>query len=181
MATTLATLETREVLRCERCQLVQFRGSGGNCRRCRKPLELDEPLPLPAPMRPVIAPAREEADVAAAVRSLRREKGLSQRQLANRMEVPRTYISKIENAKALPTLSSLQRLAAALGTPMTALLRDGRSRRADALLAVSADPWTRELLPLAARLSPFQQQLILRHARDMARETVSGRPRLARA
>ncbi len=181
MATTLAALETREVLRCERCQLVQFRSSGGNCRRCHKPLEPEEPLSLPAPMRPVITPQREEADVAAAVRSLRRESGLSQRQLANRMEVPRTYISKIENAKALPTLSSLQRLAAALGVPMTALLRDGRSRRADALAGITADPWTRELLPLAARLSSFQQQIILRHARDMAREASSGQPRLARA
>jgi len=34
--------------------------------------------------------------------------------LAARMSVPRTYVSKIENEKATPTLSSLERLARAL-------------------------------------------------------------------
>ncbi len=120
-------------------------------------------------------------DVASAVRTLRREKGLSQRQLANRMEVPRTYISKIENGKALPTLSSLQRVATALEVSMGDLLHDGHSRRAEALSAVLADSFVCELMPFAARLSAFQQQTLLRHARDMAREAVSGQHHLARA
>ncbi len=132
-------------------------------------------------MRPAIAPPREEVDVASAVRLLRREKGLSQRQLSGRMDVPRTYISKIENGKALPTLSSLERLATALGVPMMELLRDGHSRRAEALAGVLADPFTREILPFAARLNAFQQGMLLRHVRDMARETSSGQHHLARA
>ncbi|PYY02053.1 MAG: transcriptional regulator, partial [Acidobacteria bacterium] len=41
--------------------------------------------------------------IALAIRSLRRRSGLSQRQLAGRMQVPRTYVSKIENEKATPT------------------------------------------------------------------------------
>lgn len=52
--------------------------------------------------------------VAAQVRDIRRARHLSQRQLAGRMQVPRTYISKIENGKAIPTLGSLERLAEAL-------------------------------------------------------------------
>ena len=39
--------------------------------------------------------------IALAIRSLRHRSGLSQRQLAGRMQVPRTYVSKIENEKAL--------------------------------------------------------------------------------
>ena len=181
MATTLATIESREVLRCERCQLVQFRTSGGNCRRCHKPLEPEEPAIAPAPLQIAQTPAREELDVARAVRALRHAKGLSQRQLASRMDVPRTYISKIENGKAVPTLSSLARLAAAFEAPIGDLLNDARSRREESLSAVLADPFLCEILPLTARLTPFQQQILLRHARDMARETTSGQRRLARA
>ncbi len=181
MATTLATIEAREVLRCERCQLVQFRTSGGNCRRCHKPLEPEEPAIAPAPLQSVTASRREELDVAKAVRAIRHAKSLSQRQLALRMEVPRTYISKIENGKAVPTLSSLARLAAALECPIGELLHDARSRRQESLSAVLADPFLCEILPLAARLNPFQQQLLLRSARDMAREATSGQRHLARA
>jgi transcriptional regulator with XRE-family HTH domain len=60
---------------------------------------------------------------------MRRARHLSQRQLAGRMQVPRTYISKIENGKAIPTLGSLERLATALGVEMRQLVRDARSRR----------------------------------------------------
>ena len=181
MATALATLESREVLRCEHCQLVQFRSHAGQCRRCHKPLEIEEP-PLPAIHLQSREPsAPQELDVACAVRTLRHTRGLSQRQLAARMQVPRTYISKIENGKAMPTLSSMERLARALEAPVAELLHDARSRRDQALAAVFADPFLADVLPMAVHLSHFQQQILLSHARDMAREAVSGRQHLARA
>ncbi len=119
--------------------------------------------------------------MAQAVRGIRHARGLSQRQLAARMEVPRTYISKIENGKAMPTLSSLARLAAALEASVADLLQGGPSRRDEATATVLGDPFLRELLPHAARLSDLQQQTVLREARDMAREAASGRMRLLRA
>ena len=67
--------------------------------------------------------------VAGQVRDIRNARHLSQRQLAGRMQVPRTYISKIENGKAIPTLGSLERLAAALEVDVCQLVRDARSRR----------------------------------------------------
>jgi ribosome-binding protein aMBF1 (putative translation factor) len=66
--------------------------------------------------------------VAAQVKDIRKARHLSQRQLAGRMQVPRTYISKIENGKAIPTLGSLERLASALEVDICQLVRDGRSR-----------------------------------------------------
>ena len=117
MATTLATVEAREVLRCERCTLVQFRTANSLCRRCHKPLEVEEPERLVPQFtgEPEETVAEDNSlQVARAVRDLRKGRNLSQRQLASRMQVPRTYISKIENGKAMPTLSSLARLAAAL-------------------------------------------------------------------
>src|ERR1700693_4140896 len=117
MATTLATVEAREVLRCERCTLVQFRTANSLCRRCHKPLEVEEPERLVSEFggEPEEAVAEDNGlQVARAVRDLRKGRNLSQRQLAGRMQVPRTYISKIENGKAIPTLGSLERLAQAL-------------------------------------------------------------------
>ena len=127
MATTLVGVETREVARCEYCRLMQYRTSNGLCRRCHKPLDIEEPVRLAPQLVPSqVTPSCEEAglQVATQVREIRRARHLSQRQLAGRMQVPRTYISKIENGKAIPTLGSLERLAAALGVEMSQLVRD---------------------------------------------------------
>ena len=168
-------------MRCERCQLVQFRTAHGNCRRCLKPLEPEEPVAAPLHLQDTEACGSAHLDVARAVRTLRHARDLSQRQLAARMQVPRTYISKIENGKAMPTLSSLERLATALQAPIGELLYDSRSQRDQNVAAVVADPFLSEILPFAGRLNAFQQQVLLSHARDMARETSSGRHMLARA
>lgn len=171
MATTLATVETREVLRCDFCSLVQFRTSNSLCRRCHKPLEMEEPEPLSPQLVPVGAQNAEQnegIDVARAVREVRHDRSLSQRQLAGRMQVPRTYISKIENGKAVPTLSSLQRLAQALQVDICDLLRDGQSRRARETATVLADPFLAEIAPLVARLDPFQRSMFLNQVRELA-------------
>ena len=103
MATTLAPVENREVVRCDHCHLVQFRTVNNLCRKCRTSLDEDEPEPILAHPLPVMEPetsSRSEVQVAMAIRTLRQRSGLSQRQLALRMGVPRTYVSKIENQKA---------------------------------------------------------------------------------
>ena len=171
MATTLATVQAREVLRCDHCSLVQFRTLNSLCRRCHKPLELEEPQPK-APQLVVTsteAPEQEgRPQVARAVRDLRRGRSLSQRQLAGRMQVPRTYISKIENGKACPTLSSLQRLADALEVNICDLLRDSRSRRQEETQSIFADPFLGELAAYACQLDAMQRAMFLNQVRDMA-------------
>jgi transcriptional regulator with XRE-family HTH domain len=145
-----------------------------HCRRCRKPLEVEEPEPQLLSL--VVAPNPGKAssatppsvDVAKAVRELRHARGLSQRELALRMAVPRTYISKIENGKAMPTLSSLERLAHALEANISELLHDARSRRQDVVVSTLADPFLAELLPLVGRLNPYQRSVFLSQVRDMA-------------
>lgn len=171
MATTLASFEAREVLRCDHCNLVQFRTTNSRCRRCHKGLEIEEPvssLPALVVLSPDSEAASEGLQVARAVREIRHSRGLSQRQLAGRMMVPRTYISKIENAKAMPTLSSLQRLATALEIDIRDLLQDARSRRDIELTAVLADPFLAELAPFIAQMDGLQRSMFLNHVRDMA-------------
>jgi transcriptional regulator with XRE-family HTH domain len=178
MATTLATVEAREVLRCDHCSLVQFRTSNSLCRRCHKPLENDEPEILSPQLVVAPLPTQEEKggiDVARAVKDIRRARRLSQRQLAMRMQVPRTYISKIENGKAVPTLSSLERLATALEVNICALLQDAKSRREHESANIWADPFLSEIAPLIAQLDSLQRSMFLNQAREMA----SGRRRMA--
>src|SRR5271169_2360902 len=144
MATTLAPVENREVVRCDQCHLVQFRTTNNLCRKCRTSLDEDETEPVLAQVMPVMEPAsssRSEVQVAQAIRSLRQRSGLSQRQLALRMGVPRTYVSKIENEKATPTLSSLARLALALEVSVPDLLRECGPSRDDELRELIADPF----------------------------------------
>jgi transcriptional regulator with XRE-family HTH domain len=102
------------------------------------------------------------------VKEIRRARHLSQRQLAGRMQVPRTYISKIENGKAIPTLSSLDRLAAALGVDVRQLVRDARSQRDDDVASILADPLLAEIAALLAQLDPLHRSLLIGAARDMA-------------
>ena len=174
MATNLATIEAREVLRCEHCSLVQFRTINSLCRRCHKPLEIEEPEPLePQLVTPAPPTGDEGINVARAVRDIRASRSLSQRQLAERMGVPRTYISKIENGKAIPTLSSLERLADALAVDMCVLLRDARSRRHAEVHAIMSDPFLTEIASMAASLDGLQRAMFLNHVREMA----SGRVR----
>lgn len=106
--------------------------------------------------------------VAGQVREIRRARHLSQRQLASRMQVPRTYISKIENGKAIPTLGSLERLALALGVGVCHLVRDARSRREEEVSAILADPFLAEVAALLPQLDSLHRTLIYGQARDMA-------------
>ena len=169
--TSVHEVPQREVLRCEACKLVQFRTASDTCRRCKKSL-----LPEPPKTQPVIAlvlePTAETRDggpqVAAAVRDLRHVRNLSQRQLAARMGVPRTYISKIENGKAMPTLSSLERLATALEVDMCNLLHDARNRQHDETFSVLTDPFLSEIAPLISKLDALQRSMFLNQVRDMA-------------
>jgi transcriptional regulator with XRE-family HTH domain len=177
MATTLVSVDTREVVRCDYCSLVQFRTSNSLCRKCRRPLEIEEPAPLAPQLVTTQASTVAEAglQVAAQVREIRKARHLSQRQLASRMQVPRTYISKIENGKAIPTLGSLERLAVALEVEVKALLRDARSRREEEVAAIFADSFLAEVASVLPHLDSLHKTLFYGAVRDMA----TGRRRTA--
>ena len=115
-------------------------------------------------------PASAEAglQVAGQVREIRRARHLSQRQLAGRMMVPRTYISKIENGKAIPTLGSLERLAAALEVDVCKLVRDSRSRREEEVASILADPFLAEVAAMLPHLDSMHRMLFSGAVRDAA-------------
>jgi transcriptional regulator with XRE-family HTH domain len=171
MATTLAPVDSREVVRCDRCLLVQFRTTNNLCRRCHGSLDEDEPIaaaPAPMPqMMPMPGTGRGHLNLASSIRQLRLRNGLSQRQLATRMSVPRTYVSKIENEKATPTLSSLERLARALEVSVPDLLSGGERNRQEEVRELMQDPFVAELLPFVSELNGMQMSSILTQVRDL--------------
>jgi transcriptional regulator with XRE-family HTH domain len=177
MATALVPID-REVIRCFKlnCQLVQYRTATNSCRRCHSSLDEPEPEPEPVTAPPLLMPHRggrvagrghSYLDLAATVRTLRLRNGFSQRELAERMSVPRTYVSKIENEKATPTLSSLLKIARALRVTVTGLIAPGeaiRRNEADELLRL---PFIRTLLPYVSQLTPVERTCILGRVQDL--------------
>jgi transcriptional regulator with XRE-family HTH domain len=149
--------------------LVQFRTNNNLCRRCKTSLD-DEPEPaILAPVQVISQPSPDhtrQLPVALAIRSLRVRAGLSQRQLALRMQVPRTYVSKIENEKACPTLSSLERLAEALRVRVSDLLTTGRTLE-DEIRELQSDEFIVELIPYVHQLNAVQWTSVLNQVREM--------------
>lgn len=116
------TFMGREVTRCRHCHLNQFMTDSGMCRKCRHSM-IPEPQPM-VDVRPVSKPLvpTGKLDIAFAVKLLRKANGLSQPDLARRLGCPRTWISKVENRKAAPTVESIIRFAAALDATPYALI-----------------------------------------------------------
>lgn len=171
MATTLTPVDSREVVRCDHCLLVQFRTTNSLCRRCHLSLDEEEPeiaAPVPEVMPvSVTGNGRGHLNLAHSIRSLRLRNGLSQRQLALRMAVPRTYVSKIENEKATPTLSSLERLARALEVNVPELLSGGERNRQEEVRELMEDQFVVDVLPFVSQLNGMQMSSILAQVRDL--------------
>jgi len=86
----------------------------------------------------------------------RRQAGLTQGQLANRIGTTQAAISKIETGRTLPTLTLLDRIATATGRPITVTLgveatRPSRSELRERVRRVLGDyefdPWERDPTP----------------------------------
>lgn len=118
---------SREVLKCPSCGLNQYMTATSYCRRCHDPLIVPaEPVEAVPDFFIAEHDKHPLVDLFGVfvknVNAARQKSGLSQSQLAKRIGAPRTRISKLENHKASPTLSTLQRLADAFGVPAYVLL-----------------------------------------------------------
>ena len=81
--------------------------------------------------------------------------------------MPRTYVSKIENEKATPTLSSLERLARALEVTVPELLSGGEKNRQDEISELMKDQFIAEILPFVSQLNGMQMSSVLTQLRDL--------------
>ncbi len=111
-----AVIEEKTVIRCKKCQLNQYMTQNGDCRRCHHPLLFEEPPMVAAPVaetQPKIS-SRPTVDMATAIWMLRSARGLSQRQMAKKMGIARTYISKLESNRCQPSPAQIARIAGTL-------------------------------------------------------------------
>jgi len=167
MATAMSPVDARVVVRCDLCFLVQFPSTSNLCRRCKRSLE-PEPVPAPRAAPPLpVAPT-----LATTLRELRLRAGISQRQLAARMPVPRSYVSKLENEKVTPTLWSLERVARALGVTASEVLERCEHRsdesRAGLRSELLCDPFVASLLPHVRSLTGMQRQAVIAEVSALA-------------
>ncbi len=66
--------------------------------------------------------SQDHAALGEAIRQLRKEAGLSQEQLAERAETDFTQVGGVERGQRNPSYTTLLRLAAALGTTVSAIV-----------------------------------------------------------
>jgi len=120
--------ELREVIACPSCSLNKFMTASGNCRRCRKPFRAEleaaaetqaaEEMACKGPGGRLPAPLPRALNfdhaVCVAFYIVRKGLDLSQPEMGALIKSPRTYVSKIENCKVVPSLNSMLRILAAV-------------------------------------------------------------------
>lgn len=72
-----------------------------------------------------------EVEVGAAIRRLREARGLSQKELAIRCDVERTYIGTVERGESSVTLRNLAKVANGLHMPLSAVLLEAETTSQD--------------------------------------------------
>jgi transcriptional regulator with XRE-family HTH domain len=83
------------------------------------------------------------------------------------MKVPRTYISKVEMNRTVPTIASLYRIANALEIEIQLLLSDVWTHQPKSA-AMCQDPFLQEIALFSKELNPEQRTIILGAVRDAA-------------
>ena len=167
--------EEREVLACCHCRLFQFRTRTSLCRRCHKPLdgEVGNRTEIDAAdmrLEPATMGVSDTVrNLGSRVREVRKDRSLTQRALACRINVPRTYISKVEMGRVVPSLSTLLRIAAGLEVSVSHLLCDeSECRRDEEIARIMADRFLAEIVQVVNKLNAVDRALILRAVRDAA-------------
>jgi transcriptional regulator with XRE-family HTH domain len=74
---------------------------------------------------------RIEADIGSALKDLRRQRGYSARQVAERSGISAAMVSRIENGLVSPSVGTMAALAQALEVPIAALFREARTEHTD--------------------------------------------------
>jgi DNA-binding XRE family transcriptional regulator len=115
-----------KVLRCLHCGLIQFTTSTGHCRRCHQLLNNPSVFasnPTHVSDCVCLSTKHLAQRIGATIRTLRKEKRLSQERLASKIGISRPSITKLESGKVVPSLIKLQRVTTALGIDIAELFQ----------------------------------------------------------
>ena len=181
----------REVVRCDQCHLVQFRPAADLCRRCASPLPPPPQLDFGLPGNVIVIEKKAAGSSASSsndspvwesawyppphirrqlalgprIKKRRVQMGLTQLEVAVRADLPRSYVSRIENSHLLPGPPIFQRIADALAVEVAELFaehgNDGGNRD-------SEDVFWSSMIHYFAQLQPEQMSVVLSHVRKIA-------------
>jgi len=180
-----AVIAAREVVRCQSCTLVQFRTSTDLCRRCLKPLpmllkpELEESADLAQDetsadaTEPWLddeksmgrAERNRRVGVGSRLRAVRVRLGLTQVEMSERLQIPRTYLSRIENDRLLPGPKMLAKFAGDLGIDVSDVLPTFANKLDDDR---RWDGISRRIINLFEKMEAAQMERVLEMARCLA-------------
>lgn len=163
-ATALASIDSREVVRCDFCTLVQYRTANSLCRKCSKPLPAEEIKPLRPPVVEVEAKTEPEPEIFSPTsvvvglpkvfRDRRLSLNLSRGKFIT-LGFTRAYVAKLEKG-TIPNFFTFQRYARGLHT------------RGSSLLAMIENPHPKLLEPLPCCDEAISKHIgsVLRRLRD---------------
>ena len=109
-----------------------------------------------------------ELTIGRKLRELREERHLTQQDMAGKAGVPRTYISRIENARLLPGPVMLRRIADALSVAILDLLPQSKNVMAAPELA--DESYWASFVSYFSQLRPADMAYVVSHVRDLAEQ-----------
>ena len=109
-----------------------------------------------------------ELTIGRKLRELREERHLTQQEMAGKAGVPRTYISRIENARLLPGPVMLARIAEALAVGILDLLP--QNKPIGAAPEFADDTYWASFVSYFSQLRPGDMSYVVSHVREMVEE-----------
>lgn len=106
-----------------------------------------------------------ELTIGRKLRELREQRHLTQQEMASKAGVPRTYISRIENARLLPGPVMLHRIADALAVEILELLP--QAKPGGAVPDLAGDTWWASFVSSFSQLRPGDMAYVVEHVRAM--------------
>jgi len=114
-------------------------------------------------------------DIGQRLYELRASKGFSQGDIEKRTGLLRCYISRVENGHTIPSLETLEKLAAGLEIKMSQLFMEGGEKPGNPPLTSPQKLEERRLIESFKRLDKRDRGLVLGMIRDLARTARSAK------
>jgi putative transcriptional regulator len=109
------------------------------------------------------------SDIGNRIRELRKQRGMSQRDVQQATHIVQAHVSRVELGRATPSLEVVERFATLFGVPLHEMFR--RNRRAKAIVELDGEdgPLMRVLAGYVRRMSPADRALLLQAATLLSR------------
>ncbi len=124
----------------------------------------EPPAAAPEPAAPI--------NIGTTIRSFRLEKGMSQGDIEKRTGLLRCYLSRVENGHTVPSLETLQKIAAALNLPLSQFFSESPIKEVPGL-SLSQDEihFLTQVQRYSANLGEADRRLLLAMVRKFAATT----------